>query len=160
MSCDNGSFYLQLGQPSELFTVTVLFDKFHLNVGTGEAWAPQARATDSWEWATIFSVASEENLGAEPPIGSEYYKIKMRASNLNAGLGLDWAGQVRAIDSWLTAKICSIATEENLGTLLPMGSGIILTVRICNIVSLLECIFAGWWYITLSSLRPHHCFDS
>ena len=129
MSCDNGSFYLQLGHPLELLTVTLLFDKIHLNVGTGEACAPQARATDSWVWVTMFSVASEENLGAEPPIGSEYYKIKMRASNLNAGLGLDWAGHVRAIDSWLTAKICSIATEENLGTLLPMGSGIILQLE-------------------------------
>ena len=62
----------------------------------------------------------------------------MRASNLNAGLGLDWAGHVRAIDSWLTAKICSIATEENLGTLLPMGSGIILQLE--NVT--LHCIIA------------------
>ena len=43
----------------------------HLNVGIGEAWALQARANAESESAKIFSVASEENLGADPPTGSK-----------------------------------------------------------------------------------------
>ena len=43
----------------------------HLNVGIGEAWALQARASADAESAKIFSVASEENLGADPPTGSK-----------------------------------------------------------------------------------------
>ena len=43
--------------------------------------------------------------------------------HLNAGLGLDWAGHVIARDCWLLPEICSIATEENFGILLPIGSG-------------------------------------
>ena len=37
----------------------------------GEAWALQARANAEAESAKIFSVASEENLGADPPTGSK-----------------------------------------------------------------------------------------
>ena len=43
--------------------------------------------------------------------------------HLNAGLGLDWAGHVIAKDCCLLPEICSIATEENFGILLPIGSG-------------------------------------
>ena len=46
----------------------------------------------------------------------------MKTGYLNAGTGLDWAGQVRAMATWFLANICSIATEENLGTELPIGS--------------------------------------
>ena len=41
---------------------------------------------------------------------------------LNTGLGLDWAGHVNASDICWAANICSIATDENLGTELPIGS--------------------------------------
>lgn len=95
----------------------------HLNVGIGEAWALQAMDNDKPKPDIIFSVASEENLGVDPPIGSKVGILKRDEKfHLNAGLGLDWAGHVKAIDWWLFAKICSIATEENFGTLLPMGS--------------------------------------
>ena len=43
----------------------------HLNVGIGAAWALQARDSVNPESAMIFSVASEENLGVDPPIGSK-----------------------------------------------------------------------------------------
>ena len=43
----------------------------HLNVGIGEAWALQAMDRVKPESAMIFSVASEENLGVDPPIGSK-----------------------------------------------------------------------------------------
>ena len=48
---------------------------------------------------TKFSVAPETNFGAEPPIGSKIFiAIKlMKTGYLNAGTGLDWAGQVRAM---------------------------------------------------------------
>ena len=47
---------------------------------------------------TKFSVAPETNFGAEPPIGSKIFIAKlMKTGYLNAGTGLDWAGQVRAI---------------------------------------------------------------
>ena len=45
--------------------------QFHLNVGKGEAWAGQAMDSGLSESDKIFSVASEENLGVDPPIGSK-----------------------------------------------------------------------------------------
>ena len=42
--------------------------------------------------------------------------------HLNAGLGLDWAGQVRASEFPFAVTICSMATDENLGGELPIGS--------------------------------------
>ena len=44
------------------------------------------------------------------------------AKYLNAGLGLDWAGHVRASEFSFAVNICSMATDENFGGELPMGS--------------------------------------
>ena len=41
---------------------------------------------------------------------------------LKVGLGEDCAGQVRARELAELPKICSMATEENFGTELPIGS--------------------------------------
>ena len=51
------------------------------------------------------------------------YSRAVERLHLNAGLGLAWAGHVIARDCWLLPEICSIATEENFGILLPIGSG-------------------------------------
>ena len=45
--------------------------QLHLCVGKGEAWAGQAMDSVLSESDKIFSVASEENLGVDPPIGSK-----------------------------------------------------------------------------------------
>ena len=84
-------------------------------------------------------MASDENLGPDPPTGSLIQTIKIChffddnllnagwwethcAIYLKFGLGLDWAGHVRARELSELPTICSMATEENLGTELPMGS--------------------------------------
>ena len=59
-----------------------------------------------------------------PQLGlNQLYSRADERHHLNAGLGLDWAGHVIARDCWLLPEICSIATEENFGILLPIGSG-------------------------------------
>ena len=44
------------------------------------------------------------------------------AKYLNAGLVLDWAGHVRASEFFFAVNICSMATDENFGGELPIGS--------------------------------------
>ena len=45
---------------------------YYLNFGTGDPWALQVKATCvSLDMAT-FSVASDENFGDDPPIGSKF----------------------------------------------------------------------------------------
>ena len=50
--------------------------RLHLTVGKGEAWAGQAMDSVLSESDKIFSVASEENLGVDPPIGSKAGLLK------------------------------------------------------------------------------------
>ena len=45
---------------------------YYLNFGTGEAWALQVKATCVCLDLATFSVASDENFGDDPPIGSKF----------------------------------------------------------------------------------------
>ena len=68
------------------------------------------------------------------------------AKYLNAGLGLDWAGHVRASEFSFAVNICSMATDENFGGELPIGSDgkifwmINYQKLLCGFYSLLECL--------------------
>ena len=59
--------------PLPLNDDVIILVKFtrYLKDGLGDAWALQVKASCSVLFIATFSVASDENLGGEPPMGSE-----------------------------------------------------------------------------------------
>ena len=103
----------------------------YLNGGIGIPCAGQVRATPEPNFFLKADKSTlEENFGFENPMGSKQINVRNNRKTLtvekhylNAGMGIPWAGQVRAIPSpCFFSKADRDNMDENFGLDRPIGS--------------------------------------